>query len=254
MRRSLGLAGCLLALTLSARAHAESALCELSSEVRAGSSERGRLVPISSAFPAGTVYVAARPGDNSISLVAPVGDEYREIGLYWPTPNDPVYAYRRMSRLPYSTNLVANDADQTIVVLREPTEFVVDGEKRLYRPINYAGYTLGLDGCGGNDRLYGGDGNDHLFDYAGTNELRGYGGRDWLEGVGSLFSGGAGDDCITADGSTGFTQIFGDEGDDALESVGSRGTAQGGDGTDSCVATLHGSCESEEPALCLGWN
>lgn len=228
--------------------------CELSSEVRAGSSERGHLVSTWQAFPRGLAYIAARPEDNSISLVVPDGDEYREVGLYWPTPNDPVYAYRRMSKLPYSTNLLGNDFDQIVIVLREPSEFVVAGEKRTYRPINYAGYTLGIDGCGGDDRLEGGDGNDHLFDYAGSNDLSGNGGRDWLEGVGEHFSGGNGDDCITADGGSSIVQILGDDGNDVLQSIGVRGTAQGGEGSDSCVATLHGGCESEEPALCLGWN
>lgn len=228
--------------------------CELSSNVRAGSSDKGRLVETWAAFTPGVAYVAARPEDNSISLVVSAGDEFRELGLYWPTPRDPEYAYRRMSKLPYSTNLLGNDFDQTIIVVREPIELVVNGEKRTYRPIDYAGNTLGIDGCGGNDQLHGGDGNDHLYDYAGDNELRGYGGRDWLEGLGGYFSGGAGDDCVTADGGSSFTRIFGDEGDDVLQSVGARGTAQGGDGTDSCVATLHGTCEGEEPAVCLGWN
>jgi len=228
--------------------------CELSSEVRTGQSERGRLVETWAALPAGIAFIAARPEDNAISLVVPSGDEYREMGLYWPTPNDPAYAYRRMSKLPRSSTLLGNDFDQTLIVLREPTEFVVNGESRMYRPIQYAGFTLSIDGCGGDDQLYGGDGNDHLFDYAGSNELRGYGGRDWLEGVGSYFGGGAGDDCITGDGGSAFTQIFGDEGNDALMSVGASGTAQGGEGNDSCVANSVGACESDEPPICLGWN
>lgn len=228
--------------------------CELSSDVRAASSKKGRLVETWAAFTPGVAYAAARPEDGSITLIVSAGDGLREIGLYWPTPRDPDYAYRRMTRLPYSTNLLGNDFDQTIIVLREPTELVVNGEPRTYRPIDYAGNTLGIDGCGGNDQLYGGDGNDHLYDYGGDNELRGYGGRDWLEGVGGYFSGGEGDDCVTADGGTRFTRLFGDEGNDLLQSVGERGTAQGGEGTDSCVATLHGTCESEEPAVCLGWN
>ena len=246
-----------LVSSVAALARAEPAThagCELSSEVRAGSSNKGRLVETWAAFTPGLAYVAARPEDNSISLVVSVGDEFREIGLYGPTPHDPDYAYRRMSRLPYSTNLLGNDFDQTIVVLREPIELVVNGEKRTYRPIDYAGNTLGIDGCGGNDQLHGGDGNDHLYDYAGDNELRGYAGRDWLEGLGGYFSGGSGDDCVTADGGSSFTRIFGDEGNDVLQSVGARGTAQGGEGKDSCVATLHGTCEDEEPAVCLGWN
>ncbi|MFZ5893465.1 MAG: hypothetical protein ACOY0T_20555 [Myxococcota bacterium] len=228
--------------------------CELSSELRAGASERGRLVETWMALPAGVAFVVARPEDRSITLLVPAGDEYREIGLYWPTPNDPSYAYRRMSRLPYSTNLLGNDFDQTLIVLREPTEFVVNGETRTYRPIQYNGYTLGIDGCGGDDQLYGGNGNDHLFDYAGSNELRGYDGRDWLEGVGSYFGGGEGDDCISGDGGSGFAQLFGDAGDDALQSVGASGTTQGGAGNDRCAGTTSGGCEGDEVPICLGWN
>lgn len=227
--------------------------CELESELRVGTSVKGRLVSTSAGIPGGVVFLGRRPLDGSIVALVPEADEYREIGLYWPTPGDPVYAYRRMHRLPRDTTFLGNAADQTIIVLRNPTEFVVAGVAGLYAPLDYAGHVLSIDGCGGNDDLHGGDGSDHLFDYAGDNELRGYDGRDWLEGTGTFFAGGAGDDCITGDGQAGFAQIFGDAGDDRLESVGAAGTAQGGEGADGCVASTVAACESATSALCLGW-
>jgi Ca2+-binding RTX toxin-like protein len=227
--------------------------CELESELRAGSGVQGRLLSTSAGVLGGVVFLARRPLDGSIVALVPDADEYREIGLYWPTPADPVYAYRRMQRLPRDTTFLGNAADQTIIVLRSPTEFVVAGVATNYRPLDYAGHVLSIDGCGGNDDLHGGDGSDHLFDYVGDNELRGYDGRDWLEGTGTFFAGGAGDDCITGDGKAAFAQIFGDEGNDRLESVGAAGTAQGGEGADSCVASTVAACESATSALCLGW-
>ncbi|MGC4093900.1 MAG: hypothetical protein QM756_39540 [Polyangiaceae bacterium] len=253
-----GLCGLVLASVVSAPAWAQGAPthagCELSSDLRACAGGPACLTHTWALLPAGVVFVVARPEDNAISLLVPDGDQYREIGLYWPTPQDPQYAYRRMSRLPYSSTLLGNDFDQSLIVLREPTEFVVDGQTRQYRPINYGGYTLNIDGCGGDDQLYGGNGNDHLFDYSGNNELRGYGGRDWLEGVGGYFGGGDGDDCIQADGGAGFTQLFGDAGNDALLSVGPNGAARGGEGDDSCIGSSTAGCESATPAVCLGWN
>ena len=249
------LLGSLLGLALAGEASAASVDgCELESEVRARIPlSEGGLASTSAAIPAGLVFLASRPLDGSIVALVPDADEYREIGLYWPTPADPVYAYRRMRRLPRDATFLGNASDQTIIVLRSPTEFVVDGVTGNYRPIDYAGHVLSIDGCGGNDDLHGGDGSDHLFDYSGDNELRGYGGRDWLEGTGAFFGGGAGDDCVTGDGNGRFAQIFGDEGDDMLESTGATGTTHGGTGTDSCTASTSAECESVAAALCLGW-
>ena len=227
--------------------------CELESELRAAPGPNGGLARTSAALPAGLVYLGRRPLDLSIVALVPDGDEYREIGLYWPTPADPVYAYRRMRRLPRDTTLLGNRFDQTIIVLRENTEFVVGGEKLGYAPIDYAGHVLSIDGCGGNDDLHGGDGSDHLFDYSGDNEFRGYGGRDWLEGTGAYFGGGSGDDCITGDGNGRYAQIYGDEGNDALESTGAAGSENGGEGVDTCAASSSAGCENTASALCLGW-
>jgi Ca2+-binding RTX toxin-like protein len=202
----------------------------------------------------GLVYIASRPLDGTIVALVPDGQEFREIGLYWPTPTDPVYAYRRMSRLPRDTTFLGNEYDQTIVVLRERQEFVVGGVSATYRPINYNGYVLSIDGCAGDDDIEGGNGSDHLFDYAGgRNRLNGYGGRDWLEGNGTVFIGGEGDDCITGDGGSYFADISGNEGDDVLESTGSYGATAGGEGTDSCSSANVDECETVAAALCLGW-
>lgn len=225
--------------------------CELQSEIRANLD--GRLVSTSAAMPKGLVYLARRPLDGSLVALAPAADEYREIGLYWPTPNDPMYAYRRMRRLPRDSTFLGNAFDQTIIVLRAPTEFVVGGAPATYLPFDYAGRVLAIDGCAGDDDLHGGDGSDHLFDYSGDNEFRGHDGRDWLEGTGAFFSGGAGDDCVTGDGNGHFAQIFGDDGDDVLESTGEAGMNHGGAGSDSCSAASSASCESAAQALCLGW-
>lgn len=252
MNVPIRLLGIVLGLALASEAHAASGDgCELVSEMRAGS-ERG-LTTTSAAIPAGMVFIASRPLDGSIIALVPDADEYREIGLYWPTPRDPVYAYRRMRRLPRDATFLGNASDQTIIVLRTATEFTVGGVSRSYAPINYAGHVLSIDGCGGNDDLHGGEGSDHLFDYSGDNELRGYGGRDWLEGTGAFFAGGAGDDCVTGDGNGNFAQIFGDDGNDVLESTGASGTTQGGAGADTCPASASSDCESAAAALCLGW-
>ncbi len=243
---------CATSVLLAATPSAPHAGCELSSDLRAG--DAGYFGPTWAVMPAGTAFLASRPLEGAIVLLVPEGDEYREVGLYWPTPNDPAYAYRRMTHLPSNSTLLGNDLDQTLIVLRVATEFTVKGVPTLYRPINYAGFTLSIDGCGGDDQLYGGDGPDHLYDYAGNNELRGYGGRDWLEGTGTYFAGGAGDDCITGDGVAHLSQIFGEEGDDVLANIGAAGMAQGGPGVDSCSAAGSSDCESPTPALCLGWN
>lgn len=247
------LLGTLFGLALAAEAAAApSAGCELESVLRAGA-DAGGLVSTSVALSGGLVFLARRPLDGSIVALVPDADEYREIGLYWPTPGDPVYAYRRMRSLPYDSTILGGAADQTLIVVRTPTEFVVRGVTGNYAPLDYAGHVLTVDGCGGNDDLHGGDGSDHLFDYSGDNEFRGYGGRDWLEGTGAFFGGGAGDDCVTGDGNGRFAQIFGDEGNDVLESTGVAGTTQGGAGLDSCSASTVADCESHASALCLGW-
>lgn len=247
------LLGALLALVSAGHASAASDHgCELESELRAPGPD-GRLSSTSAALPDGLAYLGRRPSDGAIVALVPDGDEYREIGLYWPTPMDPVYAYRRMRRLPRDSTILGNRFDQTIIVLRTNTEFVVRGEKGSYAPIDYAGHVLSIDGCGGNDDLHGGEGSDHLFDYSGDNEFRGYGGRDWLEGTGAYFGGGAGDDCVTGDGNGRFAQLYGDEGNDALESTGAAGSTHGGEGTDTCSGTSSVSCENTGSAVCLGW-
>jgi hypothetical protein len=244
--------GVLLAALAPARAEASTEGCKLTSEVRAG--VEGRLVATGKAFGAGVTYIATRELDGSIVALVSDGNAYVEVGLYWPTPADPVYAYRRMHRLPRDSTLLGDDADQSIIVLREPTEFVVGGELATYKPINYGGFTLSIDGCGGDDTLEGGNGADHLFDYAGQNRFFGHGGRDWLEGTGPLFSGGSGDDCVTGDGDGHLAQILGDDGDDTLESTGRFGVTLGGTGSDTCSAGTVDECESLAPAMCLGWN
>lgn len=247
------LLGVLFGLALAAEASAASSDgCELESVLRAGA-EGGGLVSTSVALSGSLVFLARRPLDGSIVALVPEADEYRQIGLYWPTPADPAFAYRRMRRLPYDSTILGNVADQTFIVVRTPTEFVVRGAAETYAPLDYADHVLTIDGCGGNDDLHGGDGSDHLFDYSGDNEFRGYGGRDWLEGTGAFFGGGAGDDCVTGDGNGRFAQIFGDEGNDVLESTGAAGTTQGGAGLDSCSASSVAGCETTASALCLAW-
>jgi hypothetical protein len=249
-----GCLGTLAVLAFAPSAWAGSARgCELSSEVRAGDGLVRGLQTTSAALGEGLVYVASRPEDGTIVMLVPYGDAFRELGLYWPTPTDPVYAYRRMSRLPRNTTLLGNDSDQTIIVLRAEQDFLVNGLVSTYRPIRYAGSVLSIDGCGGDDDIEGGDGSDHLFDYSGENQLRGFGGRDWLEGTGVLFSGGEGDDCITGNGGSEFADISGDEGDDVLEVVGSFGATSGGPGADTCSASNVHACETLSAALCLGW-
>jgi Ca2+-binding RTX toxin-like protein len=244
----------LLVLAFGARASANSSGCELSSELRAGDPSVGYLRSTSAAIGEGLVYIASRAEDGSIVALIPDGPEFRELGLYWPTPSDPFYSYRRMRRLPRDTTFLGNEADQTIVVLREAQEFLVAGASRTYRPINYGGFTLSIDGCAGDDDIEGGNGSDHLFDYGGgRNRLNGYGGRDWLEGKGTVFIGGEGDDCITGDAGSYFADISGGEGDDVLESTGTYGATAGGPGADTCSSANVDECETLAPALCLGW-
>ncbi len=251
--RRFGVLIVLALMSLVAPAQAADSGCTLRSELRACTGEPG-LVRVGDALGSGLVYIASRPSDHAIVALVADGNRYHEVGLYWPTPRDPTYKFRRMKRLPSDTTLVGNAADQTIIVLREATELVVDGELLTYQPLDYNGFTLTVDGCGGDDELEGGDGNDHLFDYAGQNQFRGHAGRDWLEGTGTLFSGGAGDDCITADGDGHLAQILGDDGDDTLESTGRFGVALGGAGSDTCSAGTVDECEDLAPAMCLAWN
>lgn len=259
----MGCLGALLVFAFATSASAEASVpvsatasfaCELSSEIRAGDASVGYLRSTSAAIGEGVVYIASRSEDGSIVAVIPDGQEFRELGLYWPTPSDPVYAYRRMRRLPRDSTFLGNDGDQTIIVLREPQDFVISGAPRTYGPIDYNGFVLSIDGCAGDDEIEGGNGSDHLFDYGGVrNRLNGYGGRDWLEGKGTVFIGGEGDDCITGDGGSYFADISGNEGNDVLESTGAYGATAGGAGADTCTSANVDECETLEPALCLGW-
>ncbi len=221
----------------------------------------GSLVSAASVFPdSGDVptfqaptFVATAP-DATIVLLIPNGSDWTQRPLYWPTPTDPKYDYRKMRRLPTDTKLVANDFGQRIEILRVATNILVDGVTTTYQPLDYNGHYLLIDGCGGSDNIRGGDGNDHIYDYVGDgNEMRGYGGRDWIEGIGVFMSGGDGEDCMYGLGNS--IDMQGDAGNDRLDAdPGYFFTKNnGGAGTDSCSAVTHASCESVAAANCTGW-
>lgn len=244
----------------SAAQAATTAGCGMTSPLKSRNAA-GTVVSAASVFPdsGNTVgfqvptFVATGP-DSTIVLLIPSGSQWTERPLYWPTPNDPRYAYRKMRRLPTSTKLIGNDYGQRIEVITTTRTLMVDGVSTTYTPIDYNGFFLVIDGCGGNDDLRGGNGSDHLYDYSGEgNELRGFGGRDWIEGLANYMSGGDGDDCMYGLGNA--IDMQGNAGDDALDAdPGYLSTKNnGGDGTDSCSAAIHAACESVAPNDCSTW-
>lgn len=230
--------------------------CGLSSPLKSRNSA-GTLVSARSVFPEGVVpSIIATSPSNVVVLLIPSGSDWTERPLYWPTPTDPTYDYRKMRKLPSDTVLVANDYAQRIEVLRAETAFSVDGVVTTYTPLNYNGFTLTIDGCGGNDNLRGGEGSDYLYDYSGAgNEMRSFGGRDRIEGLAVFMSGGDGDDCLYGLGSS--IDMKGEAGNDRLDAdPGFASTRNdGGLGTDTCSAIVHLACEETAPTpdKCASW-
>lgn len=216
----------------------------------------GRLVPAWSVVPGGGRWaqVATAPNGVIVVLIETSHSVWEERPLYWPTPSDPKYAYRKMRKLPTDTAFSGNDESQNIRILPYELDFPIDGEMRRYTPINYNGRHMVIDGCGEQDNIYGGAGNDHIYDYAGTTQLlSGDAGRDWVEGAGLYIIGGPGDDCITGIGFP-WVSVGGLEGNDFVSIYGD-GDVSGGPGRDSCAGGTQTACEATSSSVisCNGW-
>jgi Ca2+-binding RTX toxin-like protein len=91
----------------------------------------------------------------------------------------------------------------------------------------------------GDDTVIGSPGSDKIFGAAGNNQLFGKGGNDWLDGggagtSGTLLSGGAGNDSLTA-ATNGDSKLFGGSGKDVLLGKNGNDHLDGGGGNDLLI-------------------